>query len=83
MSASSPSARLPTSTTRVSPRRLGMVIVAEFDEMPGTRLTMPQVCRLWGLSRPDADAIIAALVERRVLAIDADGRVCRVRDLSG
>lgn len=60
---------------------MAAVIVAEFDEMPGTKLTMVQVCRLWGLSRPDADRIIATLVDAGVLAVAGDGRVCRPHDL--
>ena len=51
------------------------------DERPGIRLTVPQVCRLWSLTRPEADVIIRALVERGVLAVDDAGRVRRPHDL--
>lgn len=49
--------------------------------MPGTKLTMMQVCRLWGLARQDAERIIGGLVADRILAVEDDGRVCRARDL--
>ncbi|HEY8551446.1 MAG TPA: hypothetical protein VIL35_15925 [Vicinamibacterales bacterium] len=60
---------------------LPRIILAEFDEMPAMRLTMAQVCRLWGLTRPAAEAIIGRLVARGRLAIDRLGRVCRPDDL--
>lgn len=57
------------------------IIVAEFDEMPGMRLTMPQVCRLWGLAPDDAERVVSRLVAGRLLVRDGQGRVCRERDL--
>ena len=60
---------------------LPAIIVGEFDEMPGMRLTMPQVCRLWAITPPDAEAMVARLVERGLLTRDARGRVCRPADL--
>jgi hypothetical protein len=53
----------------------------EFSEMPGMRLTIPQVCRLWTLTRPEAEAVVGSLVERGLLAVDDGGRVCRPQDL--
>jgi hypothetical protein len=61
---------------------MAAVISGEFDEMPGMRLTLEQVCRLWALTRPDAEAIVRSLVERGALAIDGRGRLCRPEDLS-
>jgi hypothetical protein len=61
--------------------RMAGIISGEFDEMPGMRLTLEQVCRLWALARPDAEAVVQSLVERGVLAIDKQGRVCRPADL--
>ncbi len=58
------------------------VIHGEFNEMPGMRLTISQVCRLWALTRSEADAIIRSLVDRGLLALDDAGRVCRPQDLS-
>jgi hypothetical protein len=49
--------------------------------MPGMRLTLSQVCRLWTLTTSEAEVIIHSLVERGVLAVDDGGRVCRTQDL--
>jgi hypothetical protein len=40
---------------------------AEFLEMPGLRLTLPQAQRLWAFDRPLCNAVLAALVEARFL----------------
>ena len=60
---------------------IGTIICGEFNEMPGMRLTIPQVCRLWTLTRPEAEVVVRSLVERGVLAVDDGGRVCRPQDL--
>ena len=60
---------------------MGSIIRAEFDEMPGMRLTLPQVCRLWALTQTDAETIVRSLVARGVLAIDDGHRVCRAQDV--
>jgi hypothetical protein len=71
-----------TATVRVrKTTTLPAIILAEFAEMPGMRLTMPQVCRLWSMSPTDADAVMTRLIERGLLARDAHGRVCRPDDL--
>jgi hypothetical protein len=61
--------------------RMADIMSGEFDEMPGMRLTLEQVCRLWALARPEAEAVVRSLVERGVLAIDERGRLCRPEDL--
>jgi hypothetical protein len=58
------------------------VVLAEFREMPAMRLTMPQVCRLWGLARQEAEAVVRHLVARGLLAVDGRGRVCRPEDVT-
>ena len=58
------------------------VVLAEFREMPAMRLTMPQVCRLWGLPRHEAEAVVRHLVGRGLLAVDGRGRVCRPEDVT-
>ena len=72
-----------TATVRVSQTTtlLG-IIAAEFNEMPGMRLTMPQVCRLWSLSMQEAELVIGRLIARGCLEFDAAGRVCRPDDLA-
>jgi hypothetical protein len=72
-----------TASIRVSAvTTLPMIIVSEFDEMPGMRLTMPQVQRLWALSAAEAALVVDRLVECGGLARDARGRVCRPDDLA-
>ena len=44
------------------------LIQAEYLEMPGLRLTKPQVKRLWGLDEPMCDALLDALVTAQFLA---------------
>jgi hypothetical protein len=63
--------RLSSTTT------LPAIIVAEFDEMPGMRLTLPQARRLWGLGPAEAEGVVDLLVERGLLARDNRGRICR------
>ena len=60
---------------------LDTIILGEFDEMPGMRLTMPQVCRLWCLQIREAEEIVRSLTGRGLLAVDRRGRVCRPADL--
>jgi hypothetical protein len=57
------------------------MICGDFQEMPGMRLTMAQVCRLWGLSALEAEDVIDALIAKGLLERDDDGRVCRPQDL--
>jgi DNA-binding IclR family transcriptional regulator len=71
-----------TATVRVTKTTtLPAIILAEFAELPGMRLTMPQVCRLWGISPIDAQAVVARLIERGLLSRDSLGRVYRPDDL--
>jgi hypothetical protein len=67
--------------TMVRNNGLDAVIGAEFDEMPGMRLTLPQVRRLWNLSADEADHILRGLVGRGALTFDRRGRVCRPADV--
>jgi hypothetical protein len=60
---------------------LDSIIAAEFREMPGMRLTMAQVCRLWGLTHAAADTLVVSLVRRGLLSLDHRGRVCRPEDV--
>jgi hypothetical protein len=49
------------------------LIQAEYREMPGLNLTRAQMLRLWGLDPSECDALIAALVDARVLRRTAAG----------
>lgn len=48
---------------------------AEFQEVPGLRLTIAQAQRLWGLDRETCQAVLDQLTKTRVLTLGADGRV--------
>jgi hypothetical protein len=50
---------------------------AEFLEMPGLRLTVPQASRLWGLEVPACEAVIEALIQSAFLQRTAGGAVTR------
>lgn len=62
-------------------------IRAEFDEMPGMRLTVAQAARLFGLTTVDCRRAFALLVRRRFLVRDMNGQYHRpgllVADRSG
>ena len=53
-------------------------IQAEYREMPCLSLTKAQMQRLWGLDGYVCDALVAALVEARVLRRSATGRYVAV-----
>lgn len=72
---------MPAYASAARDEKLHAIIRDEFDEMPGMRLTMPQVCRLWALTSAEAHAIIGTLVDRRLLTLDHVGRVCRPGDV--
>jgi len=48
---------------------------AEFLEMPGLKLTVPQAQRLWGVDRRTCEAVIEELTASRFLARTRDGAV--------
>ena len=55
-------------------------VKAEFLEMPGLSLTLPQAARLWALDAAFCAAVIAALVETRFLVRTRDARFARAND---
>jgi hypothetical protein len=64
--------------SRVAPKsgrhqRLMRRIRAEFLEMPGLCLTMPQARRLWSLDTRECEAVLNALVDARFLRRNARG----------
>ena len=48
---------------------------AEFLEMPGLKLTVPQAQRLWGVDRSTCEALIEELTETQFLTRTRDGAV--------
>ncbi|MGB7217511.1 MAG: hypothetical protein WBD07_01775 [Vicinamibacterales bacterium] len=51
---------------------------AEFLEMPGLRLTLPQAARLWGLAADDCQRVIDTLVGTAFLRRTSAGAVMRM-----
>lgn len=45
----------------------------EFNEMPGLILTIPQAARLWGVTTPEAQDVLAELVHGGFLARNPRG----------
>ena len=58
---------------------IARVIDAEFEEMPGMRLTDAQVRRLWNLSMQDAEQVLEHLCRVGGLVRDQTGRYFRQR----
>lgn len=48
---------------------------AEFQEVPGLRLTVAQAQRLWGLDRETCEAVLDRLTQTHVLSQGSDGRI--------
>jgi hypothetical protein len=52
-------------------------VKAEFNEMPGLRLTLPQATRLWGLEQTLCLTVVEALVRASFLRWGAGGTIVR------
>jgi hypothetical protein len=52
-------------------------VQAEFEEMPGMTLTMPQASRLFGIEREVCKTIVERLVTRSYLRFTESGAVTR------
>jgi hypothetical protein len=55
-------------------------IRAEYLEMPGMRLTVQQVERLFGIERPLCNAVLDALVDADFLCVNPNGTYARLSD---
>jgi len=53
------------------------IVRKEFQEIPGQRLTKPQVQRLWGLDEDTCDALVEALVQAQFLTRTSTGAYAR------
>jgi hypothetical protein len=53
------------------------LVRAEFTEIPGLQLTLPQIQRLCGLDDGQSSIVVAALIESRFLQLRSDGRYVR------
>lgn len=56
------------------------IIRAEFNEMPGMRLTLAQARRLWSLSHEECEAVLDELVRAGFLMRDERDRYARCAD---
>jgi Fic family protein len=54
-------------------------IKGEYNEMPGLRLTVPQVQRLWGIDRLTCDKALDSLVQSRFLHRTKEGHYIKTR----
>ena len=59
--------------------RIVRVIDAEFEEMPGLRLTLPQARRLWHLSEEECEQALDYLCRLGLLTQDLTGHYLRRR----
>lgn len=64
---------LESPTLKFSSTELLVRIRAEYSEMPGLKLTVPQARRLWTLDCATCDAALAALVEAKFLTRTREG----------
>jgi hypothetical protein len=58
-------------------RDLTQRIQAEYSEMPGLSVTLPQAQRLLGIDRDTCTVVMRTLVDRRFLRRTAQGRYVR------
>lgn len=52
-------------------------VQAEYAEMPGLSVTMPQAQRLWDIDQRTCALVFKALIKRRVLKRTPEGRYIR------
>ena len=52
---------------------------AEYVEMPGLSVTVPQAARLWGLSTPQSERLLSTLVDNGFLLCNRKGLYRRRR----
>lgn len=68
-----PSSVLPTTDWR-------QLIQAEYTQMPGLALTLPQAQRLWGLDERTCRGLLEGLRQAGTLRLGRDGRYRLVRE---
>ena len=54
------------------------LVQAEYAEMPGLSVTLPQAQRLWAVDRVTCEEAFSRLIARRVLRKTTQGRFVRV-----
>jgi hypothetical protein len=58
---------------------LAWLVAAEYNEMPGMRLTFDQAKRLFNLSTEDCRKVLTDLVDAKLLMEDTCHRYCRCK----
>lgn len=59
------------------------LVRADYDEMPGMRLTLRQGQRLWSVDAETCQKILQSLVETRYLVRTPEGKYCRADCIDG
>ena len=58
-------------------RRLTQQVLADYQEMPGLSVTLPQAQRLWAADQDACEQVFGWLISRGVLRATASGRFVR------
>jgi hypothetical protein len=53
-------------------------VQAEYEEMPGLSVTLPQAQRLWAVDRAICEEVFSRLTDRGVLRMTSKGRFVRM-----
>jgi hypothetical protein len=67
-------------TMMTVPKDIVERVRSEYLEMPGMRLTPPQLQRLFGIAPSLCDAVLESMVQSRFLAVRPDGTYMRASD---
>jgi hypothetical protein len=68
---------LEVTTGANAPQELVRRVQAEYAEMPGLCVTLPQAQRLWAVDRQTCESVFRTLIARGVLRMAAGGRFVR------
>ena len=69
--------RTDTSERRAAIRTLMKQVEAEYAEMPGLSVTLPQAQRLWAVDQPTCEEVFRQLVSSGVLRMTTKARFVR------
>jgi hypothetical protein len=69
--------RMPIRTQSGASRALIELVQAEYAEMPGLSVTLPQAQRLWAVDRRTCEEAFSRLIADRVLRKTSSGRFVR------
>ena len=69
--------RVNTTTPAAPVRTLMQQVQAEYAEMPGLSVTLPQAQRLWAVDRHTCEDVFRRLIAKGVLRLTTKGRFVR------